>query len=173
MNSLIMECINVINKRNIIQGKEFVLQTIELPEVAQEIYMDNTSYKEIEIISNDRFGIDVKLDIFKQAGNITVFVHKKRRHFINVTICDAFGEVVYEQKNTSKIFSLFEMSLITDFPEVVSNFITNISKKWFVLSKFCVDVSRYHSKYFNVFIFIYANKTKKFIFNLDENHLMV
>ena len=171
MDTLLMKCYMSLNSQKLLNGKELMLQTVMLPDDAQTIYLEHTCYKEIEIISNDRFGLEIKLEIFKKTGSITIFLHKKRKKFINIVFSDAFGKEIFISRNDTHNFSLFEESLLTEFPSFMREFFKQMTSKWKTLSLFCVQVSMCHKKNFNVYIHIKANKNKKFIYNLDENSI--
>lgn len=164
-----MKCYMSLNSQKLPHGKELLLQSVILPEKAQNIYLEQTCYKEIEVISNDRFGLEIRLEIFKKNGSITILLHKKRIKYINIVFCDALGKEIYINRNNTHDFSLFEESLLTEFPSFMRSFFKHMSSKWKTLSMFCVQVSMCHKKNLNVYINIKANKNKKFVYNLDDN----
>lgn len=172
MNTLFMECYKSLSIHQLHHGKNFIIQSVDLNQSACDIYMQHTCYREIEVISNDRYGLDIKLELFKKNGNITILIHRKRNSFIHISFCDAFGSEVLYIKNITFTHLLFQ-SLLSEFPQILSNFILkdNLTKKWNKLVNFCVQLSNFHIKNMNIYIYIVANSTKKFIYNLDENHL--
>ena len=172
MNTLFMECYKSLNYQNLPHGKNIVIQSTALDESTCEIYMQHTYYKEIEVISNDRYGLDIKLELFKKNGSITLLLHRKRKSYVHISFCDASGSEVFNIKNVHHTSLIFK-TLLSEFPNILSDYIFNkkLTKKWNDIMNLCVQLSNFHTKSLNVYIYIVANKTKKFIYNLDENHL--
>ena len=172
MNTLFMECYKSLSYQDKTHGKHIIIQSSALNERSSEIYLQHTNYKEIEVISNDRYGLDIKLELFKRNGSITVFIHRKRNSFIHISFCDAFGSEVCHIKNVTNTHLLFQ-SLLSEFPQIITDYITRhkLTKRWNILVNFCVKLTNFHTKTMNIYIYIVANSFKKFIYNLDENHL--
>jgi len=161
MNTLFMESYNHLPKRQKVEGKELILKSVDIGKEYEGVYKSETIYKEIEIISTDRYGIDITLELIKKEGSISINLHKKRSKMIQVIITKGKESYIYNRKDHN--FTIFEQSIIGEFDKTIQKYIYNgMCKKWNCLQKECEKMMGLHKK--NIMeVYIYIETYKKML----------
>lgn len=159
--SLLFEAYMSLNKQNLLDGKELVLNSINLNDLCIDIYMDKTICIVVNINSSDRFGLEISLTFIKHKGNIRIDFHKKRRMHTTVMFHDK-KSFVYNMLYLNIHSSMFINSLLSELPQQISDYIYKInSKKWDKIKAFCMELIKLESKKLSFDIHIETTYSKK------------
>lgn len=144
--SLFLEAFKSLNKQKSLVGKQLVLQSVELNDLCTDIYMDETRCIEVNIMSNDRFGLDISITLKKEKGIININFHKKRKMSTFITFNDK-KSFIHDMFYLDIHSSLFIDSLLSELPQQIGNYIyKKYSKKWIEIKNFCMDIIKYETK---------------------------
>ena len=152
--SLFLEAYKSLNMQNSTVGKELVLQSVDLSDDHRKLFLDKTRHVHVSILSNDRYGLDITIELRKSQGdNIRIEFHKKRVAYTSVYFNRGIG---YDSKDPNTYgfsithddihSSLFIDSLLSEVPSELSEYISTVySRKWSQIKPLCAEVIRFES----------------------------
>ena len=156
-----MESYMSLPKRQKCEGKELILKSVDIGREYEEIYKSETIYKEIELISTDRYGIEITLELIKKEGSVSIMIHKKRSKMVQIIITKGGESYTYNRKDHN--FTIFEQSIIGEFDKTIQKYIYDgMSKKWRYLYKECVKMKGIHKRN-KMEVYLYIETDKKML----------
>ena len=146
-------------------GKELLLQSMNLPKECEELYLSPTLKTMISLDSTDNVGIELQLRLIKQNGSVVMFIHKKRTYINHFIFSDNDGETIHVERPKKMKLSPFRQSILQEFPCFIQEYIKDFNKKWKNIMPFAFNLYTLRSKKHRVSINIKATGCKQFKFN--------
>lgn len=135
-----------------------------------DIRKEKAISKIVRLVSCDRYGLELELDVVTEKYKITLCFHKKRSSNIFIEI----NNIDTDEQVFSKLFSSFDDLIINDvlsmFPRIITKFVYDFSNKWTNLTFYATELMKVHNKHSYVSIFIKKNEFKTILFN--HKHIM-
>lgn len=122
--------------------------------------------KRIQLLSSDRYGLELDVDIITKNFRIDLRIHQKRSRYASLEITDdANDKTVYYQDLTFTYNSPVLNNVLNLCPQVVSDLVYNFSNKWHNLSYYAAELIKEHKENTYISIIIFKNKDKQLFFN--------
>jgi hypothetical protein len=166
---------------NKLDEKLLILQSIELNEACESLYMSKTLHISSFVEASDQAGLGLNFIFRKTGGSIRLKFHKKRSRDILITFNDEathtdshenpFGKPLHSIRTDTLNNTLIIQSFLTELPSVLSIFILeqyNLkgSKSWENLKILANSVIACENKYFKTSVNIRtSNEHEHLIYN--------